>query len=148
MFNLDDITSENNKDHNKKWPYIPFHIIHSRMIIIGGSWSGKTNSLFHLIKEQDSDNFIDKIYLYSRDLNKKKYQFLSWREDAGIKHLNDRRAFIEYLQSTHDVYNNIDDYNPSRKRKVLIVFDDMIADIMTYKKLQAIIKLYDCKYYD
>ena len=62
------------------------------------------------------------------------------REDAGIKHLNDSNAFIEYSNTMDDVYENIDDYNPSRKRKILIVFDDMIADTMTNKKLQAMIK--------
>ena len=67
-------------------------------------------------------------------------------EDAGIKHFNDSNAFIECFNTIDDntddynVYENIDDYNPSRKRKVLIVFDDMIADIMTNKKFQATIK--------
>ena len=60
--------------------------------------------------------------------------------DAGIKHLNDSVAFIECFNTINDVYENIDDYNPSRKRKVLIVFDDMIADIMTNKKFQATVK--------
>ena len=70
-----------------------------------------------------------------------KYQFLIREcEDIGIKHLNDPKAFIEYSQYMDDVYNNINDYNPNRKRKILIVFDDMIADIMTNKKFQAIIK--------
>ena len=62
------------------------------------------------------------------------------REDAGIRHLNDPNAFIECSNTVHDVYENIDDYNPSRKRKILIVFDDMIANIMTNKKFKAIIK--------
>ena len=62
------------------------------------------------------------------------------REDAGIRHLNDPNAFIECSNTLHDVYENIDDYNPSRKRKILIVFDDMIANIMTNKKIKAIIK--------
>ena len=61
-------------------------------------------------------------------------------EDAGIKHFNDSNAFIECSNTMNDVYNNIDDYNPSRKRKILIVFDDMIADIMTNKKFRAITK--------
>ena len=74
MFNLDDITNENNKDHNKKWPYIPDHSC--RMVITGGFGSGKTNALFNLIKQQDNGNIIDKIYLYAKDLNKPKYQFL------------------------------------------------------------------------
>ena len=61
-------------------------------------------------------------------------------EDAEIKNLNDPSAFIEYSNTMDDIYSNIDDYNPKRKRKVLIVFDDMIVDIMTYKTFQAIIK--------
>ena len=62
------------------------------------------------------------------------------REDAGIKNLNDPIAFIEYSNTMDDVYNNIDHYNLKRKRKSLIVFDDVIADIMTNKRFQAIIK--------
>ena len=62
------------------------------------------------------------------------------REDTGTKHFNNPNAFIECSSTMDDVYENIDDYNPSRKRKVLIAFDDMIADIMVHKKFQAIIK--------
>ena len=120
-------------------PYIPDHPY--RMLIIGGSGSGKTNALLNLIKEQDNDNLIDKIDFYAKDLNELKYQFLiKKREDVGIKHLNDSKAFIEYSQCMDDVYNNIDDYNPSRKTKILIVFDDMIADIVRNKKFQAMVK--------
>ena len=86
MFNLNAITNKNNKDDEKKWPY--------RMLIIGPSGSGKTNALLNLI-QQDNNNLIDKIYLYAKDLSKPKYQFLiKKREDAGIKNLNDSRAFI------------------------------------------------------
>ena len=74
MLNLDHTTNELNKDHNLKWPYIPDHPY--RVLIIEGSGSGKTNALLDLIKEQDSDNLIDKIYLYAKDLNEPKYQFL------------------------------------------------------------------------
>ena len=82
-----------------------------------------------------------KNYLYAKDLSESKYEFLIKKcEDAGIKHLEDPNAFIEYSNTMDDVYENIDDYNSSRKRKVLIVFDDMIADIMANKKIQAIIK--------
>ena len=136
MINLDSITYENNKKHNEKWSYIPDHPY--RILIIGGSGSGKTNTLLDLINEQ---NDIDKIYLYARDLNEPKYKILiKKRKGAGIKHLNDPNAFIECLNTMDDVYENIHDYNSSIKRKILIVFDDTIADIMTNKKFQAIIK--------
>ena len=86
-------------------------------------------------------NILDKIYLYAKDLDEPKYQLLiKERENAGIKNLNDPTAFIEYSNFMDDVYNNTDDYNSKRKRKVLIVLDDMIADVMTNKKFQAIIK--------
>ena len=136
MYNLDNITNKNNKEHSEKWPYIPDHPY--RILIIGGSGSGKTNAWLNLISQQDD---IDKMYLYAKDLSEPKYEFLiKKREDAGIKHFNDTEAFIECSNTMDDVYENIDDYNPSRKRKILIVFDDMIADIMTNKKFQAIIK--------
>ena len=83
----------------------------------------------------------DEIYLYAKNLNEPKYQvIIKNREDVGIKHLNDPKAFMEYSQCMDDVYNNINDYNPTRKRKILIVFADVIADIMSNKKFQAIIK--------
>ena len=139
MFNLDDITNDNSEDHNRECPHIPDHLY--RMLITGGSGLAKTNALLDLIKEHDSSSLIDKIYLYVKDLNEPKYQLLiKKREDVGIKHLNDPKAFIEYSLYMDDVYNNIDDYNLTRKIKILIVFDDMMADIMTNKKFQAIIK--------
>ena len=95
-------------------------------MIIGGSGSGKTNALLNLIKEQSD---IDNIYLYAKDLSELKYEFLIKKhEDAGTKHLNNSNAFVECSNIMDHVYENIDDYNPNRKRKVLIVFDDMIAD--------------------
>ena len=133
MFNLDAITNENNIDQNKKWPY--------RMLIIGPSGSGKTNALLNLIQKQDNGSLIDKIFLYAKDLSKPKCQFLiKNREDAGIKILDDLTAFIEYSNTMDDVYNNIDDYKRERKRKILTVFDDMSADIMTNKRFQTMIK--------
>ena len=81
---LDSIRNENNKKHNKKWPYIPDHPY--RIFIIGGSGSGKTNTFINLMKEQDDDDFIDKIYLSAKDLNEPKYQFLiEKRKNIGIK---------------------------------------------------------------
>ena len=93
------------------------------------------------MQNQDNDSPIDKIYLYAKDLSEPNYQLLiERRENAGIKNLNDPSAFIEYSNTMDDVYNNIDDYYPKRKRKILIAFDDMIADIMTNKRFHAIIK--------
>ena len=67
------------------------------------------------MKEQDD---IDKIYLYAKDLSELKYEFLiKKREAAGIKYFNDLNAFIECSNTMDDVYDNIDDYNPNRKRK-------------------------------
>ena len=57
-------------------------------------------------------------------------------KDLGIKHWNDSNVFIECSDTMDDVYENIDDYNPTRERKILIVFDD----IMTNKKFQAVVK--------
>ena len=62
------------------------------------------------------------------------------RKDVGTNHFNDPNAFIECSNTMDDVYENVDDYNPSKKRKTLIVFDDMIADIMSSKKTQVIPK--------
>ena len=91
-----------------------------------------------MINEQ---NDIDKIYLYVRDLNRRKDEILIKKcKDARIKHLNDPNAFIECSDTMDDVFENIHDYNLSRKRKILTIFDEMIADIMTNKRFQAIIK--------
>ena len=139
MINLDSITNENNKKHNEKWPYIPDDPY--RILIIGGSESGKTNTLLNLIKEQDNHDVIDTIYLYVKDLSEPKYQYLiKKREDAGIRNVNNPNAFIVCSKMMNDVYEDIDNYNSKRNKKVLIVFDDMTADIMTNKKFQAIIK--------
>ena len=94
----------------------------------------KTNYLLNAI--QKGNNIIDKIYLYAKDLEEPKYQLLiKKREQAGIKNLNDKNGIIEYSNSMDDIYDNIEDYNKKRKRKVLIVFDDMIAHVMSNKKL-------------
>ena len=91
MINFDNYVNENKTKHNKNWPYIPDYPY--RILIIGGSGSGKTNALINLINEQ---NDIDKIYLHARDLNEPKYEYLiKIREDVGIKHLTNPNAFIE-----------------------------------------------------
>ena len=122
MINLYSITSENNKENNEKWPYIPNHPY--KILIIGDFGSRKSKTLINLIKEQDYDYAIDKINLYAKDLNKPKYKFLiEMRKYAGIKHYDDTSAFTECSNTIDDVYENTDDYNLSgeRKRKKLIV---------------------------
>ena len=132
MLNLDNIVSNKKKsssEHND-WPF--------RMLIIGPSGSGKTNTLLHLI---DKFHPIDKIYLYSKDTDEEKYQYLiNKREQVGIKNLNDPRAFIEYLSDMNDVLEDINNYNKNRNKKLLIIFDDMIADIMRSEKFKEIVK--------
>ena len=110
MINLNNVTNDSNKEHNEKWSYIPDHPC--RILIIGGSGSGKTNALLNLIKEQDD---IGKIYLYAKVLSEPKYEFLIKKRKTN--HFNDPNAFIECSYIMDDVYQNIDDYNPSRKRK-------------------------------
>ena len=121
--------------------------IYSRSSVqnVGNWWfwirKNKRIAYFHKLTTNYHLNDIDKICLYARDLNEPKYQFLiNKREDLGIKHVNDPNGFIVCSNSMDDVYENIDDYNLSRKRKNLTVFDDMIADIMTNRRFKAIIK--------
>ena len=130
MLNLDKIVDKNNKNENNNWPF--------RMLIIRPSGFGKTNVLLHLINNLHP---IDKIYLYVKDLHEPKYEYLiNKREQAGIKNLNDPKAFIEYSDDINDVLDDINNYNKNRDKKVLIVFDDMIADIEYNKNFKRIIK--------
>ena len=109
MLNLDNFVSNKKKSslEDNDWPF--------RMLIIGPSGSGKTNTLFHLINNLHP---IDKIYLYAKDINETKYEYLiNEREQAGIKNLNDPNAFIEYSDDINDVLDDINDYNKSRDKK-------------------------------
>ena len=132
MLNLDNIVSNKNTsspEHNNSL---------FRMLIIGPSGSGKTNTLLHLINDLQP---IDKIYLYAKDLHEPKYEYLiNKREQAGIKNLDDPHAFIEYSDDMNDLLDDINNYNKNRDKKVLIVFDDMIADIEYNKNFKQIIK--------
>ena len=108
------------------------------MLIIGPSGSGKTNTLLHLINDLHP---IDNIYLYAKDLHEPNYEYLiNKREQVGIKSLNDPHAFIEYSDDMNDVLDDINNYNKNRDKKVLIVFDDMIADFEYNKNFKRIIK--------
>ena len=108
-----------------------------RILIAGGSGLGKTNALLNLINNQPD---IDKIYLYAKDPYEAKYQYLINKpEKVGLDHFKDPRVFIEYSNDMQDVYENIEDYNPGKKRKILIVFDDTIADMINNKKLNPVV---------
>ena len=135
MINFNDYANENKTEYNSKWPYIPDHPY--KILIIGGSGSVKTNALLNLISNQPG---IDKIYLYAKHPYEAKYQFLiNKRESTGLKHFNDSKAFIEYPNYMHHVYKNIDQYNLDKERKILIAFDDMIADMINNKNLNSIV---------
>ena len=132
MLNLDNIVSNKNTSFSEdnNWPF--------RMLIVGPSGWGKTNTLLHLINNLHS---VDKIYLHAKDIHEPKYEYLiNKREQAGIKNLNDPHAFIEYSDDMSDVLDDINNYNKNRDKKVLIVFDDMIADIEYNKNFKRIIK--------
>ena len=130
MLNLDNIVSNKNTgfSEDNDWPF--------RMLIIGPSGSDKTNTLLHLTNDLHP---IDKIYLYAKDIHEPKYEYLSnKREQAGIKNLNDTHAFIEYSDDMTDVLDDINNYNKTEIKKVLIVFDDMIADILLIYSIKTL----------
>ena len=107
-----------------------------RILIKGCSGSRKTNALLNLIENQPD---IDKIYLYAKDPYEAKYQYLiNIREKVGLKHFNDPKVFIEYSNDMQDVYKNIDECNIYKERKILIISDDMIADVINNKKLNLV----------
>ena len=103
MIKFDNFIKENTKEHYPNWPQIPDHPY--KMIIVGGSGSGKRTSLFNIINQQPD---IDKIYLYAKDPYKAKYQFsINKRETADLKHFNDSEAFIEYSNDMDDIYKTM-----------------------------------------
>ena len=120
-------------NHNPNWPYIGQEHLY-RFLIIGGWGSGKTNVLLNLIKNQRPD--IGKIYLYVKDPFESKQQLLiKGREKVEIENLKNLKAFIDYSQTIDDVYENLEGYNPTKKRRVLTKFDDMTADMESNKKV-------------
>ena len=133
MINFGNYINENKTKQNKNWSYTLVHPY--RILIIGGSGSGKISVLLNLIDNQPD---IDKIYLYANDPYEAKYQYLiNICEKVGLKRFNDPKAFIEYSNDMCDVYKNIDENNVDKDRKILIVFD-MISDIKN-KKLNSIV---------
>ena len=97
----------------------------------------KIDSLFSLIRHQPD---INKIYLYTKDFYEAKYQFLiKKRESTGLKHWNGLKASIKYSNDMDDIYINIEECNPNKKRKILIVFDGMVADMLCNKKLNLVV---------
>ena len=92
MINYDNYNNENKTERNLKWPFIPDHPY--RILIIGGSGSGKTNALLSLINNQPN---IDKIYLHAKDPHEAKYQYLiNKHKKVGLNHYDDSKAFLEY----------------------------------------------------
>ena len=132
MINFDDYANENKTEHNLKWPYIPDHPY--RILIIGGSGSGKTNALLNLINNQPD---INKVYWYAKDPYEAKYQYLINKVD--LNHYDDRKAFIKNSNDTQDVYKTDKEYNIDKECKILRFFDDIIADMINHKKLNSIV---------
>ena len=96
--------------------------------------------MLNLINNQPD---IDKIYLYTKDPYEAKYQYLiNKREKVGLDHFKDPRAFIEYSNDMQNVYKNTEDYNPGKKRKILILFDDMNADMISNKLNPVVTELF------
>ena len=130
MFKSDYITKDDKKKkHNPNWPKIPNHPYW--ILKIGGSESGRINALPNLINHEPD---IDRIYLYPQDPYNAKYQLLiNKRESTVLKYFNDSKAFIKYSNDMHDIYKNSEEWNANKTQKILIVFDDMIADMVSNK---------------
>ena len=110
-------------------PYIPDHPY--RILIIGGSGSGKTNVVLNLINNQPD---IDKMYLYAKYPYEAKYQYLiNKREKVGLDHYDDPKDFIEYSNDMQYAYKTIEQYNLGKKGKLIIAFDHMVADVINNK---------------
>ena len=125
MIKFDDVTKE-----NITYSKVPDHPY--RIFIIRGSGSGKTNSLFNLISHQAHT---EKFFLYANDPSEAIYQLLRERESTDLKHLRDSKAFTDYSDDMDD----IEEYDPNKKCKILIVFDNMIAEMLGNKKLNPIV---------
>ena len=111
MTNFDNISYKKLKEKNANWPQIPDYPY--RILITGGSGSGKINALFNLIVHQ---SHIDKMYFYDKDPFEAKYQLLiNQHESVGLKEYNDSEAFVEYSNDMDDIYKNVLEYNPDKE---------------------------------
>ena len=100
-------------------------------------WIWKNKFIINLINEEPD---IDKIYLYAKYIYEAKYQFLiNKRKSTSLKYFNDSKTFIEYSNNMDDIYKNIEEYNPNKKCKMIIVYDDMIANMRSNKNLNPIV---------
>ena len=123
MINFDDVIKEETEENNPNWSQIPDHPY--RILTIRSFGSEKT-FLINLLSQQPDT---DKIYLYSKDLYKSKYEFLiNKRENTGLKHLNDSKALLEYSNDMDNIYRKTEEYNRNKKRRTWVVFSDMIAE--------------------
>ena len=136
MNNCDDYGNKKKTEHDLKSPYIPYQP--SRILIIGGFGSEKTNALLNLINNHPD---IDKVYLYAKDPYEAKYQFLINKREKtrNRKKLNGPKAFIEYSNHMQNVNKKIGKSNMDKECKILIVFDDLVADMINSKRLNSII---------
>ena len=135
MFNFNYITKEDIKEHNPNCPEIPDHLY--RILIVEGSGSGKANALLNLINNVLN---IDKILLYAKEQFEAKYQLLiNKRKSTNLNYFNDSKSFIKYSNNMDDIYKNVEDYNLNKKRKIIIVSDDVVADMLSNKKLNPIV---------
>ena len=96
--------------------------------------------LLHWINNQPD---IDKIYLHAKEPYE--YQYLiNKRESTWLKHFIDPNAFIGYSDDMQDAYENTEECNLEKQRKVLIVFDDMVVDMINNKKLNPVVTEFFC----
>ena len=138
MINFDEYVNENKIVHNKNWPYIPDHP--NRILTLRASGSRKTNALLNLTENQPD---IDKIFLYAKDPYEAKYQYLiNKRESIGTNHFNNHKTLTEYSNEMWNVYKNINHDDPNKENKILIVFDDMIDDMIQYKLNSVVTELF------
>ena len=108
MIILDDVINEKIEENDPKCPETPDY--QYRILKVGDSGSGKTNSLVNLISKQPN---IDKVYSYAKD-----QVLINKGESTGLNHFNDSKTFMEYSNDMNDVYKNLEEYKPSKKRKI------------------------------